>query len=99
LRKQAKTDMMNTSRENSNGTEKLTHTAGQQGFLCEGFGSSDRPSLSYEPVISPVGDNAIQKAFDILFQEVMRIRKSKKHEINRHIRQGFDRPAGRGTNR
>jgi hypothetical protein len=99
LRKQAKTDTMNTSRENSNGTETLTHTAGQQGFLCDCLGSSDRTTLSYEPVISPDGDNAIHKAFDILFQEVMRIRKSKKHEINCHIRQGFDRPAGRGTNR
>ncbi len=64
---------MNASRQNLDGPGKLTPATGQRTVLCDG--------IDYEQVISPDGDNRINKAFDILFQEVMRIRISKKpHE-------------------
>jgi hypothetical protein len=86
--------------ESHDNPDKLALEAGQGELLCGYDGSCHAPSFSYEQAISADGENRISKAFDILFQEVMRIRKSKKnHEISSHIRQGFDRPAGGGTNR
>ena len=71
----------------------------QQGFLCDDVCSDKPPRISYKPATSPGGDKRINKAFDLLFQEVMNIRKSKNtHETNGHIRPGFDRPAGGRTN-
>jgi len=78
---------MNTSRKNQNGPENLTIAGGQRGILCDDNRPDGCPSLSYEPVISPDSDHRINKAFDIVFQEVMRVRKLKKsHETNSHIR-------------
>jgi len=59
----------------------------------------DVPAISYEQSVSADSELRINRAFDILFEEVLRRRKSKiPNEINRHIRPGFDRPAGGGTN-
>jgi hypothetical protein len=57
------------------------------------------PCLGYEQVMSSGSENKINKAFDVLFQEVTRIKKSKQiNEIGGRICQGFDSPAGGGTN-
>jgi hypothetical protein len=90
---------MNTSRKNQSGPEKLITSDDHKKLLRDDICSDVCPSLSYESVISTDGDNRVNKAFDILFQEVMRIRKlNKPHEINSHIRQGVNSPAGRGAN-
>lgn len=87
---------MSEANENSNTPENLAHTNGQTEFLCFDLGSGNHPSIAYEPVIASDGDDRINRAFDLLFQEVMTVRKiNHPHEISRHIRQGFNRPAGR----
>ena len=90
---------MNLLREKQKPFPKRALPEGQPMVSRDDIGSCDVPSLSYEQAVSADGEARIHKAFDILFQDVMRIRKSKIHnEINRHIRPGFDSPAGRGTN-
>lgn len=43
-------------------------------------GSYWRPSLSYTVAISPNSEGQVRRAFDILFQEVMRRRRSSNHK-------------------
>jgi hypothetical protein len=82
-----------------NRSENLALEAGQREIECSIDVSCQCPTLGYEPAASSDGEDRINKAFDILFQEVMNIRKSNNpHEINRHLRPGVHRPAGRGTN-
>jgi hypothetical protein len=84
-------DTMKKAHESSNGLEKLAHNQGELLRSC--------PSLSYEHATSLDSENKINTAFDILFHEVMSIRKSNNtDEINRHICPGFNSPARRGTN-
>ena len=68
---------MSKANENSNEPENLAHTDGQTEFLRFDHGSSNHPSIAYEPVISPDGDDRINKAFDLLFEEVTRHQKIK----------------------
>jgi hypothetical protein len=78
---------MSISRTNQSEPENLTSAEGQWGCLCDDICSGECPSLSYESVISPDSDHRIKKAFDIVFQEVARIRKLRKsHETSSHIR-------------
>jgi hypothetical protein len=90
---------MNPLREKQKTFPKRALPEGQPRVSRDDIDSCDVPSLSYEQATSADGEVRIHKAFDILFQEVMRIRKSKiPNETNSHIRPGFDRPAGGGTN-
>jgi len=99
LKNNAKIDTMSKASENSNKPQKLAYAKGQLEFPCSNAGSDDYLTVGYEAVVSPDSNQRIAQAFDILFQEVIRIRKSKKtHEISSHIRQGFDSPAGGGAN-
>jgi hypothetical protein len=99
LKKNAKIDTMNEASENSNESEKLARANGQPEFSRSNTGSDDHLSIGYEEVISPDGNQRINQAFDLLFQEVIRIRTSRNpHEISSHIRQGFNSPTGGGTN-
>ena len=85
---------MNMSLDDSDTPKDLAQKGSQQGASSGAIRFNKRQKISYELVTSPDGENAVNKAFDLLFQEVMRIRKSHKpHEINRDIRPGFDRPA------
>ena len=73
--------------ENSIEPEKLACANGQPEFSCSNTGSDGHLSIGYEGVISPDGNRRINPAFDLLFQEVIRIRKSRNpHEISSHIR-------------
>jgi hypothetical protein len=77
LTRGANNDIMNEPRESSNEPENLALERGQQEFLRGGDGSCRCPSINYEPVTSTDSENRVNKAFDVLFQEVMNIRKSK----------------------
>jgi hypothetical protein len=68
-------DIMREPRKSSNKPEKLALERGRQESLRSG--GSRRPAINYEPVTSADGENRINNAFDILFEEVMSIRKSK----------------------
>jgi hypothetical protein len=99
LKNKVKNDTMNALREKQKPLPKVALPEGQSMVSRDDIDSSDVPSLSYEQAASADGEARIHKAFDILFQEVMRIRKSKiPNEINSHIRPSFDRPAGGGKN-
>jgi hypothetical protein len=90
---------MNETPESSNRLETLTLEEARQELLCNNDGSCRCPGLDYERVTSSDSENRINKAFDILFQEVMNVRKSiNPNEISSHLRTGFDRPTGRGAN-
>jgi hypothetical protein len=85
--------------ESATGIEAPAPGKFQPEFPCNSNGSCCYTELSYEQSASLDGENRINKAFDILFQEVVRIKSSKtKHEISSDIRPGFHRPARRGTN-
>jgi hypothetical protein len=71
LRNNPKIDTMNASRDNSNTPQTLAPEDGRQEFPRDNTGSSKHPYISYQPVTSPGGDKSINKAFDLLFQEVM----------------------------
>lgn len=77
LSQPAKNATMEVPLVSSNQTEKLRAEVGKH----ESFSSDDAvchyPVLGYEPATSADSDNRINKAFDILFQEVINIRKSK----------------------
>jgi hypothetical protein len=92
-----KCDIMKEPDENSNGSQKPACKVSQQKISLGDSGHC--PLVGYEPGTSTDAENRINTAFDILFQEVVRVRKSNNtHEINRHLRQGLNRPARRGTN-
>jgi hypothetical protein len=97
LNHQANFDTMKEQRESPNELEKLALEKAQPELSCSSNGSRPWPILDYEPVTSPEGESKINKAFDILFQEVMRLRIQIPHEISSDIRSGFDSPAGRRT--
>ena len=61
--------------------QKIEPKGGQRGLLCSNKASFRCPSLSYEQSKS---SGNLNRAFDLLFEEVMRIRKIKKH-INKNI--------------
>lgn len=68
---------MSASHDSSNWPEKLVLEEGQRVLLYNGDGSSQCPVVDYELAVSAVGESQLNKAFDLLFQEVMSIRKSK----------------------
>jgi len=76
LTRGAISDIMKEPRESSNELEKLALERGRQESL-RGGGSHRRPSINYEPATSGDSENRINSAFDILFQEVISISKSK----------------------
>jgi hypothetical protein len=98
LNQEANPDTIKEPQKSSNGLEKLALSTGQPEFLCNNNASCCGPSLSYEPATDSDSEIRINRAFDILFQEVLRIRQANHpHEINRHLRPGFDGPTGRRT--
>ena len=74
LKNSTNIDIMKKAHESSNGPEKLA-LEGQRELLCSDD-SFHCPSLGYEQATSSDSENRINTAFDILFQEVMNIRKS-----------------------
>lgn len=64
---------------------------GQRGLLCSNNCLSRCPSLSYELI--ELNDDIIakvNKAFDLLFEQVIKNRKNKNYEINCSIRQSIN---------
>lgn len=88
---------MKVLHKNKIGDTKIEPIEGQRGFLCGNKSSYRCPSLCYNYIESP--DN-LNKAFEILFEEVMRLRKYKKdyEKINSNIFKGVDISSGRRTN-
>lgn len=78
---------------------KIKPKEGQRGLLCSNKPSFRCPSLRYNYVES--ADN-LNKAFEILFEEVMRLRKTKNdyenNKINSDIFKSEYLEAGRTTN-
>jgi hypothetical protein len=75
LTRGANNDIMREPRQSSNKPEKLAMEGSRQELL-RGGRSRRRPFITYEPVTSADGETRVNKAFDILFEEVMSIRKS-----------------------
>lgn len=69
--------IMTEPREGSNEPERLAFQTGQPEMLLGGNRSRHHPSINYEPVGSADVESRINNAFDILFEEVMSIRKQK----------------------
>jgi len=76
LTRGANNDIMKKPHESSNKPEKLALVRGRQESLRSGD-SRRHPSINFEQVTSADGETHVNKAFDILFEEVMNIRKSK----------------------
>jgi len=76
LTRGANNGIMREPRKSSNEPKKLALEKGRQKSL-RGGGSCRRPSITYELVTSADDEIQLNKAFDILFEEVMNIRKSK----------------------
>jgi len=78
---------------------KIELKEGQRRLLCSNKSSYRCPFLEYNYIESP--DN-LNKAFEILFEEVMRLRKCKKdyenNKIDSNIFKGVHIKAGRRTN-
>jgi hypothetical protein len=88
---------MKVLHKNKTDNTKIEPEEGQRSFLCGNKSSYRCPSLCYNYIESP--DN-LNKAFEILFEEVMRLRKIKKdHEkTNSNILKSINVEAGRRTN-
>lgn len=88
---------MKVLHKNRIGDTKVEPKEGQRGFLCGNKSSYRCPSLCYNYIESP--DN-LNKAFEILFEEVMRLRKIKKdyEKINSNILKSVYVETRRGTN-
>ena len=77
----------------NNDAQKLEHKEGQRELLCSNKASHRCPPLCYEQVAEP-DLQAIDRAYDILFEEVLR---QIEYETNRNIRPSLNLKTGGGA--
>ena len=81
--------------KNEDDAQKLEHNEGQRELLCSTTNASSRcPSLCYRQSASSI---TIDRAFDILFEEVERIERSHGNKTHSDVPEGFDLGSGRAT--
>jgi len=79
---------MNKLHEKSNSDKHFIPREGQRDFLCSNKESLRCPSLDYKCTDS--SSELVDKAFDLLFEELINIEKHGKKQINCNIRKGFE---------
>lgn len=76
--------------------DNLELEEGQRTLLCSNKASLRCPSLCYEPISAP--SDAVDRAFDLLFEEVLCQEDAKQHDKTHiNLRTSIDIATGRGA--